>query len=266
MRRREFVVFGASLISAGGCSPLGQDFDSPEFEQLRRDFPYEVVEVSGARAWQEWSRLRDLGRGWPIILGGEEDFLRVAEGVVGFVGDPVGVRQVDDILAAASRLEHPASLLQSIREEYARYGDAPPEAELGEWPDVPPLGTGLTVPFDILTGQPYERVYIVILPTQDGTEAPAYLRWGGWNECPPPEYHVAAFKSWRDRYGVVPVAMAGDVLNLVASSRPSSRDEAMALAREQYAYCTDIVDQGVENLSNLAATLSTQDWWYFWWD
>lgn len=268
MRRREFIV-GASLVSASGaCDSVGQNFNTPEFERLRRDFPYEIVQVQGSLALDEWSRLRDLGRGWPIILGGEEDFLRVAEGVVGYEGDPVGVQSVEDILAAARRLDHPASLLQSIQERYAQYGDAPPEADIGEWPaDASLMGAGgLTVPIDILSGRPFERVYIAILPTQDPTEAPAYLRWGGWNECPSPEHHVAAFRSWRDRYGVVPVAMAGDVLNLHAVSRPASREEALGLAREQYAYCTDIVDQGVTTLSNLAAVLMNGDWWYFWWD
>ena len=264
MRRREFVVLGASLISAaGGCKPLNQDFNGPEFAQLRRDFPYEFIEVPGARAWEEWSRLRQVGRGWPVIVGGEEDFLRIAEGVGGYVGDPQGVRSVEEILDAAQRLDHPASFFEFVQHQY---GDDAPQAVLGDWPESAPVGAGLTVPFDILTGQPYERVYIVVLPTQDPAEAPAYLRWGGWNECPAPEQHVAAFRSWRERYGVVPVAMAGDVLNLVATSRPSSRDEALDLAREQYAYCTDIVDQGVQTLSNLAATLSERDWWYFWWD
>lgn len=269
MKRRDVLVFGASVALAGGActpTPMAQGFDAPEFEQLRRDFPYEVVEVAGARAWEEWVRLRERGNGWPIIVGGEEDFLRVAEGVVGYVGDPHPQRSIEDILAAASRLEHPAALLQSIRDEYATYGDAPPEAELGEWPSERPGGAGLTVPYDILTGKPHERVFIVVLPTQDPSETPAYLRWGGWNACPAPEYHVAAFRSWGRRYGVVPVAISGDVLNLKAQSRPASRAEALELAREQYAYCNDVIDQGVQTLSNLAAVLIANDWWYFWWD
>jgi hypothetical protein len=40
----------------------------------------------------------------------------------------------------------------------------------------------------------------------------------------------------------------------------------MTVAKEQYIYCADIVDQGVGDISTLAATLIGQNWWSFWWD
>lgn len=89
---------------------------------------------------------------------------------------------------------------------------------------------------------------------------------GRLERVPTPEYQVAAFRSWHERYGVEPVGMSGDVINLKAASRPTSREEALELAREQYDYCNDLIDQGVETLSNLAALLMADDWWYFWWD
>lgn len=140
------------------------------------------------------------------------------------------------------------------------------EPDQGAWPDEPPAPTGLTLATDILTGKPLDKVWIVMLPTKDWTEAPAYLRWGNWNDCPPPEYHVAAFRYWRDRYGVELIGIGADTLNLRAAKRPRTREEAIALAREQYAYCTDIVEQGTETISVLAAGLMASDWWFFWWD
>ena len=95
---------------------------------------------------------------------------------------------------------------------------------------------------------------------------PAYLRWGGWNDCPPPAQHVAALKCWRERFGVELVGVNGDTQNLRATRRPADRETAMTLAHEQYAYCPDIVEQGVGGLSALAARLMADDWWYFWWD
>ena len=92
------------------------------------------------------------------------------------------------------------------------------------------------------------------------------MKWGGWNDCPSAEYHVAALKAWHDRYGAELVGLSGDVMNLHVTRRPGSREAALDLAREQYLYCADIVDQGVETLSALAATLMANSWWYFWWD
>ena len=55
--------------------------------------------------------------------------------------------------------------------------------------------------------------------------------------------------------------------HLAAHARkPATRDEAIALAHMQYAYCNDIVDQGTESISRLAAELMAHDWWFFWWD
>jgi hypothetical protein len=55
-------------------------------------------------------------------------------------------------------------------------------------------------------------------------------------------------------------------MNIRVRHRPKSRGEALELAREQYSYCSDIVDQGVGTLNALAAALMENDWWYFWWD
>ena len=114
--------------------------------------------------------------------------------------------------------------------------------------------------------RPLEKVQIVILPTDDSSTIPAYLHWGHWNGCPAPEYHIAALRSWRERFGAELVGLSHDVMNVRVQSRPPTREAALELAREQYVYCSDIVDQGVQTLSALAAVLMESDWWYFWWD
>ena len=105
-----------------------------------------------------------------------------------------------------------------------------------------------------------------MLPTQDPTEAPAYLRFGGWNDCPAPEVQVAALRSWRDRYGAVIASLTSDVLELHVDRPPATREAAMALATEQFFYCTDIVVQGTQTIPALAQTILGSRWWYFWWD
>jgi hypothetical protein len=60
--------------------------------------------------------------------------------------------------------------------------------------------------------------------------------------------------------------MSGDVVECVVTKPPTDRNAATNLAWEQYWYCVDIVEQGCESVSNLAATLLNSPYWYFWWD
>ena len=142
------------------------------------------------------------------------------------------------------------------------------EPPIGDWPpSVPRDGAPYpTVAYDILTGKPLQKVYIGIAPTKDWTTIPAYLRYGNWNACPAAEYHVAAMRQWRDRYGAELVGISSDTINLRVARKPQTREEALGLARDQYVYCNDIIDQGAGTYSALAAELMASDWWYFWWD
>jgi hypothetical protein len=105
------------------------------------------------------------------------------------------------------------------------------------------------------------------IPAGAGEEALAVLGWGGWNACPEPAQHVAILRYWRDRYGAVLQAMSHDTLELVVSHPPRDFDEAVPLARDQYAYASDIGDQGEHpTIGCLASALVGSHRWYFWWD
>jgi uncharacterized protein DUF4253 len=60
--------------------------------------------------------------------------------------------------------------------------------------------------------------------------------------------------------------MSGDIVECAVTRPPTDRNAATILAWEQYWYCVDIVEQGCESVSNLAATLLNSPYWYFWWD
>jgi len=135
---------------------------------------------------------------------------------------------------------------------------------LGRWPSKAESLPGLSVALDYRG--PKKKVYVALIETDDWTTIPAHLYYGGWNACPQPEYHVAALRSWRDRYGAELVGLGADRMDLRVARRPQARAEALDLAREHYAYCNDIVDQGFGTLSKLAACLMANDWWGFWWD
>lgn len=237
--------------------------------RMMAGLPYERVTVAGAAALEEWERLRSAGRGMPVIVGGDEELERIAEqytlddpAVFGSHAYQQPLRPAAQILEAAAGLAFPASLSGWA----GGYEEEDLRAPLGDWPAATEAVPGLTVASDVLSNAPFERVHILLIPADANWKVPAYLRWGGWNACPPPEYHVSALRSWYERYGAELIGLNGDTMNLRVARKPATRDEAVALAREQYRYCPDIVDQGVATLNALAATLMDSDWWYFWWD
>lgn len=265
--------------------------------------PYRRVETTGQEALRTWERLKSSGEGWPIIVGGDEDLAQIAdqwsietgERPEDILARADGLRHPDSLraLVAAQREKGVAATREMLAKgdddllprivdmdqdgntrtltpaevrKTMLEGLEASEPEIGEWPaDADATGGGLTVAA-ALDGKPLDRVHILILPTKEPAAAPAFLRWGGWNACPAPEYHVAALRDWHRRYGAVPVAMTGDVINVRVTRRPASREEALSLAREQFVYCEDIVLQGTETYAPLAAGLMHSDWWFFWWD
>lgn len=234
---------------------------TPRFEPTAS--PYPIVTVHGRDATATWERLRGEGKGTPVVVGDDEQAIRVFEA---FDYDQ---RTPQEIVAAALSVRFPDARKEDFGAEYGEEADDILESVSGDWPEseIEPFTTAdLTVSRDILTGEFYDRVHIVLLPTQDATEAPAYLRFGGWNECPSPEVHVAALRSWRDRYGAVIAACSGDIMELQVERPPTTRADAMALATEQFLFCTDIVLQGTETIPALAQGLVGNRWWYFWWD
>ncbi|MGD0565117.1 MAG: DUF4253 domain-containing protein [Roseiarcus sp.] len=240
------------------------------------NFPYEIVETNGENALATWRQLKSAGRGAPVVLGEDElDNLLVPF-------EPrhrARLEPVEKILAAAKAIHFPDDLFKRRRDAFAEakvyfrqiasladFDDKECEAPLGEWPAENSYGAALSVAYDIRTGQPKPRVHIALIPTDDPTAILAYMRYGNWNECPPPAYHVAALRAWRDRYGAELIGVGADTMNLRVSRKPATREEALGLAREQYFYCNDIIDQGMGSYRALAAGLMASDWWFFWWD
>ena len=119
---------------------------------------------------------------------------------------------------------------------------------------------------DIMTGEPINDLIGAKIKTDRNWKIPAYFNFGGWNQCPTPEIHCAIWKHWQQAYGAQIVAVSNDLIEAHISNPPTTEEDAMALAWQQYAYCNDIVDQGVESVAKLASMLINHDSWYFWWD
>lgn len=263
-----------------------------------KSFPYPIVTVPGAQALETWKSIVAEGKGTPVIVGTNYSVNRLLVAFEPLPGEslqPIGailkgadaVAWPADILAKAERekadlLAHPERVTDSpvfilntetgetrkqtkeeAQAELKAIAEGPP---LGDWPETVKPEQGLSLLFDFGTENVSKAVHIAIVPTNDPTEAPAYLRYGDWNGCPKPEFHVAALRSWRQRYGARLVAIGFDTIDVAVERQPATRNEAISLAREIYAYCPDNIDQGVGTLSNLAALMMASSWWSFWWD
>ena len=108
-------------------------------------------------------------------------------------------------------------------------------------------------------------VVLAEIPIKNPWEVFAYLPFGGWNECPANEEHMAVAKYWFEKYGAIPALMTHDVLEYSLPA-PVSQERAMEVAWEQFTYCSDIVEQGVGTVGRLADGLAKSSYWYFWWD
>lgn len=302
--RRGFLgVLGSALSWLGIRPAMAQAPIYPDpsaFDPKTLPFPF--VAVSGARALAEWERIRLEGRAWPVIIGGalaasylEEMFSydgRTPEQIITAADALV----FPETLLALRRAEHEETL-QDLRDrppeevafrmldgseadllaedagrpvtvgELLKQSEAGgDEPELGTWPEEPESHQGLASILDFQTGKPLDTIYILSVPTTDPTTVPAFLKFGGWNACPPPEHQVATLRGLRERYGAELVACTNDTIELRVKHRPQTREEALELARGLHAYCNDSIDQGHETLSAYAAYLMASDWWYFWWD
>ncbi len=105
------------------------------------------------------------------------------------------------------------------------------------------------------------------IPVEHPWELIGYLPMGGWNECPAPDEMISICKYWYEKYQAVPAVFTHDVMEFYAPMKLNGAD-TMEVAKEQYAFCPDRVDQGTRTykISELAAGLEKSEIWYFWWD
>jgi hypothetical protein len=105
-----------------------------------------------------------------------------------------------------------------------------------------------------------------VVPTSQSWQIPAFLLYGGWNECPSAYEHCAVLLYWQKKYGAEIFNVTDDIIECYVKAPPTNLDESLELAWEQTHYCGDIVSQGTETIEALALTLQNSSEWYFWWD
>ena len=108
---------------------------------------------------------------------------------------------------------------------------------------------------------------LALIEAGHGWEVPARLAWSGAaNYDLSGAQHLAVLRRWGQRYGAELLTVGFDTIELLVDRPPAAKDDALAVAREQFAYCPDIVWQGVGTIGALAATQVRSRLWYFWWD
>jgi hypothetical protein len=234
---------------------------------------YRLV-TENARAVDTWQRLRSIvpqAGLWPVLLGDYEQDIR----------EPVR-RSTGAILAEAARVDPAAWFREALRLEMEELRLQLEEADAdfsgslqriiadggfprGPWTGAGDEGHGLfSVHFG--SGKPDGRMDVALLPAAHCWEVPAVVGFGGWNDCPPAEVHVALWQYWHGRYGAELMTLTADVVEMSVARPPRSREEAFELAEEKFLYCQDIVVQGTETLDGLACGDLGSPVWFFWWD
>ncbi|WP_367872445.1 DUF4253 domain-containing protein [Luteolibacter sp. Populi] len=115
-------------------------------------------------------------------------------------------------------------------------------------------------------GNEIEEVWIAKVEAAHSWDLPLKLGYGAWNSCPSPEGHSVIARYWAEKYGAEIAVMTSDTVEFTVARPPVTPEQCAELAREQFIYCTDIVDQGVGSVSTLAKCLEGSTVWFFWWD
>lgn len=111
------------------------------------------------------------------------------------------------------------------------------------------------------------EMLLLQIPTDDPADIPAYLPFGGWNDCPNAETQLAFTHYWREKYGAIPAALDGaDCLEFLVERPVADPLEAKKVAVEQFAFCSDLPFQVFEDFEQLTEFIHQSRQWYFWWD
>ena len=269
--------------------------DLKQFESIQEDQLYSAQLPFGGvtNAWLALAKRAKETKFWPIIRGGDalplesidpSDILsRVPAGNVREILEPLRLARVESIQQVMEML--PVAQIEALQrsldgksvesadiDTLARAVDASgmysfigsTQAAAEPWPSESRSDSKLR--FACLNQKKSSQLNLVLIRVNHSCDVPAYLSFGGWNECPVPEIHVALLREWQRDYGALPACVTGDVIECIVTRPPQDQAAAMKLAAEQWIYCDDIVGQGTQSVRKLAMELWQNRQWFFWWD
>lgn len=226
------------------------------FENNVLDLPFDMVLVDRESAL---ARLDEASKAidgvFPVILGAQKELVLLTENF------RYSKQTFASIIQASNHISLSGWFKHRVLEDEDYY-----ELPRGDWPEEDPHRMPLSLHCEHLTTQSLGTVVMGFVPVTHSWEVPAFLKYGGWNDCPCSHEHVAILKSWEEKYGAKIACISSDAVELTVSARPTTKEEALELAKQQFIYSPGIVFQGVETIENLAAHLMHSQVWYFWWD
>jgi hypothetical protein len=121
----------------------------------------------------------------------------------------------------------------------------------------------------IRTSESFPDCYLALVPTKDSWQIPAYLPFGNFGDCPPPEVHVAIWKYWHELYGAKIQLMNRNRLEFqlhLPYDDDFDREEArnLELARQGILYCPNLLRGELTSLDRVAAAASYDHWKFCW--
>lgn len=206
---------------------------------------------------------------WPVVLDDPPG---------GLDGDGLDGSWLDDVLdphddpAGAVASFDARDLLAAWWDDNRPLGsDAPAGDERDErwfrtFPGLARLTADRPTGFDDWQQHHQERL-VALVPAARPADVPAVLGWwGAANHDQSGPQLSAVLRSWEDRFGAVLVGLGFDTLVVVPARAASDDDEALHLAAEHLAFCSDNVFQGPGSVPDYAAWVVDRLAWSFWWD
>ncbi|MDA2808945.1 DUF4253 domain-containing protein [Nocardiopsis suaedae] len=235
-----------------------------------------VPEKDVLALWSSLRALHDSSGWWPVLSGAPSATLTPWEMLDG---------SVDASALSLGNKHNPVCLLQDL---YVRTfpdrspGDEPVPSLVHDAADLAqrltrlpeasgPPGADRDVLFEPEPSTPWAvaspTTLLMLVRACAGHEVPALLRWdGAGNRGIEGHEHMAVLRHFHEEYGAEMVGMTGDVIELVVDRAPTSPGGAALAAMEMYAYCPDIVLQGIGSADALAERVAPSGDWFLWWD
>ena len=164
------------------------------------------------------------------------------------------------IIQAAERIDLAAWLLRTLATH--TYGGVPH----GAWPPEAEPNHHFSIVDYSFHKEPLPPLYIGLIPTDKSWQVPAFLHFGGLNNCPTAEIHIKLLRYWYDHCGTEVVGITPGRMDLLITQPIRERADAFALAEMMWVYWVAFVNDDTGVVEELAAWLIGSTAWYFWWD